>query len=351
MNTDMLLSYLENYNEHELFYRQYQEKKQDPHAFQSFLNSLDLQYVRDNYLVLPERQLPVASDDVQTMAEQLYFRMDSEKSVYLSKHNRYTPPFLHTHTFFEVIYVLKGTCQHCVASEEHLLLEGDLCLISPSVTHSIYADGNSIVLNILIRRSNIEDIFFHVLRDHNLISDFLANSIYIQNYATYLTFHTHGDEDLKKQILEMYLEQFDEDSYSDRIISSMLIIFFARLVRKYKRTAKLSDPHATSEPAARLLHLILEQYATITLKEMASLLNYSIPYCSRYIKEVTGCSFQQLLKKIRFQKAESYLRNTSYSVYKISELLGYENPENFMRAFKREYGISPSQYRQSRSTL
>lgn len=344
MNTDMILSYLETWNEHELFYRNYYEKKKDERTFTAYLSSLDPQYVKDNYLVVPELEASTLQTDVP-MQEDWYFQINEHKSVYLTKHNRFTPPFVHTHAFFEVIYVLRGTCQHNVFGNSYRMEEGDLCLLSPSVTHSIFADGDSLVINILIRRSNIEDIFFNVLRDQNLISDFLVNSIYLKDYATYLTFHTYGDQEVKESILEMYLEQFEDDSFSDRIISSMLIIFFTRLVRKYKRTAQSPDSLQTGSQAARLLHYIVNDYDTITLADLAARLNYSVPYCSKYIKEMTGQSFLQLLKKVRFQKAENYLKTTSFSIHKISEILGYENPENFIRAFKKEYGISPSQYR------
>lgn len=347
MNTDMILDYLENWNEHELFYRNYYEKKKDKQAFAAYLKTLDPGYIKDNYLVVPELEESTVQTDVP-MQEDWYFQMNENKSVYLAKHNRCTPPFVHTHTFFEVIYVLRGTCRHNIFGSDFLLEEGDLCLLSPSVTHSIFAGEDSLVINILIRRSNIEDIFFNVLRDQNTISDFLVNSIYLKDYATYLTFHTSGDDDVKKAILEMYLEQFEDDSFSDRIISSMLIIFFTRLVRKYKKTAQSPDSFQTSSQAARLLHYIIDDYNTITLADLASRLNYSVPYCSKYIKDVTGQSFLQLLKKVRFQKAENYLQTTSFSIYRISEMLGYENPENFMRAFKKEYGVSPSQYRQGK---
>lgn len=344
MNTDIILEYLENWNEHELFYREYYEKKKDERTFTAYLSSLDPQYVKENYLVVPELTASTVQTDVP-MQEDWYFQMNPEKSVYVAKHNRCTPPFVHTHAFFEVIYVLSGTCQHNIYDTTYLMKKGDLCLISPSVTHSIFVDENSLVINILIRRSNIEDIFFNVLRDQNLISDFLVNSIYLKDYATYLIFHTLDDDEIKRQILEMYMEQFEEDSFSDRIISSMLIIFFTKLVRKYKRTAETPSSLQTSSAAARLLHCIVNEYNTITLADLAEKLNYSVPYCSKYIKEMTGQSFLQLHKKVLFQKAENYLKTTSFSIHKISEMLGYENPENFIRAFKKEYGISPTQYR------
>lgn len=350
INTNFILEYLETYNEHELFYQKYTEASKDPEVFSKFLSSLDPDYVKSNYLVVPELQNATLRTDIP-MKENWYFRdvvseiPASHKNVYLSKHNRFTPPFLHTHNFFECIYVLKGSCEHHIFGKNTRLEEGDLCLISPSVQHSIYADGNCLVINILIRMSNLEDIFFNVLRDHNIISDFLINSLYLNTFANCLTFHTADDEDIRQGILEMYMEQINGNEFCDRIISSMLVIFFTRLARKYKRTAVVSSQPQTNASSAQLLHYITDEYATITLAELASRLNYSIPYCSKYIKEATGYTFTQLLKYVRFQKAENYLLSTSYSIQRISELLGYENPENFVRAFKKEYHCSPSQFR------
>lgn len=344
MNTDMLLNYLEEYNEEELFYREYYEKKKDEKAFKTYIHSLDPRYIQSNRLIIPELSASAAHTDVP-MQEELYFDRDTDKCVYLVKHNRYTPPFTHTHNFFEMIYVLQGTCRHTIYGNTCMMQEGDLYMISPSVEHSIFAGGDGIVINILIRRSNIEDIFFNALRDQNIISDFLVNSIYLKNYAAYLVFHTSNDKETKEQILEMYLEQIEGDTFSDRIISNMLMIFFIRLVRKYKDTAQTHSTLPTSAASAQILHYIADDFNTITLNDLASKLNYSVPYCSKYIKEVTGQSFLHLLKKVRFRKAENYLATTNFSIQKISDLLGYENPENFIRAFKKEYGISPSKYR------
>lgn len=344
MNLDTILDYFEEYNEHELFYRKYYEMKQDEKAFPNYLRSLDLQYIKQHHLIVPEL---IASNAraCLPMQEDWYFDLHTDKCVYLTKHNRYTPPFTHTHTFFEIIYVLKGNCLHNIYGNSQTMQEGDLCMISPAVEHSIFADDSSIVINILIRRSNIEDIFFNALRDKNIISDFLVNSIYLKDYAAYIIFHTQNDEDVKEQILEMYLEQFQNEILSDRIISSMLMIFFIKLVRRYKRTAETPSAIPTNAVSAQLLHYIVDGFGTITLNELADKLNYSVPYCSKYIKEMTGQSFTQLQKKVRFQKAENYLTTTNFSVQKISSLLGYENPENFIRAFKKEYGISPSKFR------
>lgn len=343
MNTALIIEDLSTYNEHELFYREYCRARKNPQTLREYLKTLDPEYIRDNYLVVPELTL-ADMDSAEPMPDFWYFNAASGKSVLLQKHNRYTPAFTHTHAFFEMLYVLKGTCTHHIFDRSYEMVEGDLCLLSPSVVHSIYTE-EGIVLNILIRRSNMEDIFFNILRDKNIISDFLVNSIYLEHYATFLTFHTLGDEETLNQILEMYLEQTLDDAFSDRIVSSMLIIFFTKLARKYKRAAESPFPPEETAAAAQLLHCITNEYRTITLNGLSDRLGYSVPYCSKYIRKLTGYSFLQLLKHVRFQKAENLLQTTSFSIQKISDLIGYENPENFMRAFKKEYGMSPSAFR------
>lgn len=61
-----------------------------------------------------------------------------------------------------------------------------------------------------------------------------------------------------------------------------------------------------------------------------------------------GTSYQQLLEQWRVEMAEQYLRTSKLSVQQISDLLGYNDPANFSRAFRRQHaGLSPLRFRQS----
>ena len=92
--------------------------------------------------------------------------------------------------------------------------------------------------------------------------------------------------------------------------------------------------------------MIRQNFSTITLSDLARHLHYTVPYCSKYLKEHLGCTFSELVRRMRFQAAEDYLINSDMSVNQISETLGYENPENFIRAFKKNFGMTPARYRQ-----
>jgi AraC-like DNA-binding protein len=58
-----------------------------------------------------------------------------------------------------------------------------------------------------------------------------------------------------------------------------------------------------------------------------------------------GTSYSKLLNQVRHEMAHHYLRTDDYQVIEIAYLLGYADPSNFSRAFKRWTGLSPNQYR------
>lgn len=62
-------------------------------------------------------------------------------------------------------------------------------------------------------------------------------------------------------------------------------------------------------------------------------------------------SFKQLLDKVRRELAKQYLSLGEHSLSEISYLLGYGDQPSFSRAFKRWFGMSPSQYRTTHSSV
>ncbi|HMY82724.1 MAG TPA: helix-turn-helix transcriptional regulator, partial [Agitococcus sp.] len=58
-----------------------------------------------------------------------------------------------------------------------------------------------------------------------------------------------------------------------------------------------------------------------------------------------GLGFQQLLDEARKRDAIKLLQNTSLTIEQIALRLGYTDPANFTRAFKKWTGDTPSKYR------
>lgn len=58
-----------------------------------------------------------------------------------------------------------------------------------------------------------------------------------------------------------------------------------------------------------------------------------------------GISFSELLESTRRELGRDYARDSQHSFNEISYLLGFAEPGNFSRAFRRWYGKTPSEYR------
>ncbi len=83
----------------------------------------------------------------------------------------------------------------------------------------------------------------------------------------------------------------------------------------------------------------------VTLNDAAGAVFLSPKYLSRIFKEHTGEGFNEYKLTLKIEEAKNLLAETGYTVGQISDRLGYENPESFIRQFKKIIGSTPTEYR------
>ncbi len=113
-----------------------------------------------------------------------------------------------------------------------------------------------------------------------------------------------------------------------------------RIVMSY--LARMNDGNVSMQVKTQ----IVDQLPSGGLNErtIAGALNLSLRTLQRKLNEL-GTSYKALLDEARRDLASGYIQDPSYSISEITYLLGFSEPSNFSRAFKRWYGESPSQYR------
>ena len=63
------------------------------------------------------------------------------------------------------------------------------------------------------------------------------------------------------------------------------------------------------------------------------------------LKGVFGCSIYAYIKSYRMQAATVLLQNSDCSITEIAMKMGYDNPSKFSEVFKKEYEMTPSEFR------
>jgi AraC-like DNA-binding protein len=148
----------------------------------------------------------------------------------------------------------------------------------------------------------------------------------------------------------MLIEQTRNDVHSDRIMDNLISIFFSLLVRKYgNRPIAGGQTDVLRERYGDMITYVYNNFRTVTMAKTAKRFNVSAAHCSRLIKGITGKNFTTLIRNIRMHHAQAMLSSSNTRIYDISYFLGYENQETFIRAFKKEFDISPAQYRRAHS--
>lgn len=330
------------YNDDEIFYREYYQCRNNPKLLKELILNVGKDEINRRGLLVAEVNdtfsIPFEMNDT------IFYEKETQ-NICLSKHNRYTPEFLHSHTFFEMIYVLSGSCKHTVAGKSIIMSSGTFCIVAPHVYHTIGVFDDSIVLNILIKASTLGESYGTLLKSNNTISSFLINAIFAPKYVPFLQFYSEPDSNFQGLILSMYQEQCNADKYSEEIINHLMSIFLYQLLRSSCIKTEFSEMYTPNNNVTEIYRYFLKHYQNTSLEELAELLGYTPTYCSVYIKKVTGFTFSKLRKIALFNKAKEFLIHTSLSISNISESLGYHDSESFIRAFQKEFGISPAKFR------
>ncbi len=258
---------------------------------------------------------------------------------------------LHGHDFFELNYVLKGSCYQTMDNGDSLhLKEGSLCILNPNARHSLNIDDDeNIVLNILMKKSLFNSTFWSLIEQHEHIGPFFLSYFLSQDSSSdYLIFDSKMNENVHELIDRICLEYLDKNLYYRVTMRCLLVVFFTEIIRY--SNIQINNHKFTSKVSVQitaLFNYLSVNYATATLASTAEYFHYHPNYLSAFVKKHTGKNFRTILNDIKLSQANYYLLNTNMSIKDISDLLGFPQLCNFYDFIKKAYGTTPVKYRQS----
>lgn len=85
-----------------------------------------------------------------------------------------------------------------------------------------------------------------------------------------------------------------------------------------------------------------------SLQEAARAVSLNPSYFSTLLKKFTGKSYTELLMEYRIERAKELLLLTDAKVYRVGQMVGYEDKFYFSRIFKRVTGMTPVEFKNQR---
>lgn len=241
-------------------------------------------------------------------------------------------PSLKEHYLFHYIVSGRGTFYNTEEETAHKLEAGQGFLIPPHLVCSYEADKADPWTYIWIEFDGLKSDYFlkQAGLDHkHLIFSQKKNSFDSPVYTEAINILASHNQRSAKVIAHLYL-------FIDALISQSI-------------NHKVIPHNETKDFYIREAINFIERnfQFPITVEEIAKSCNLNRHYFCRLFREQTNSSPQQFLIQYRLSKACALLKNRNLNLSDIAEQIGYSNQFNFSAAFKRQYGISPRQWRKT----
>ena len=219
-------------------------------------------------------------------------------------------PF-HTHDYHELVFYESGSGTGQTGGQNYRFSSGNFLLIPPCTPHdeTHQSDGFLICIGFRAETTVPSGLFY-------------------------------DSEGKIKRIVREILSEVTEQNYDYK---KMLVIKLNELILTAERIE--STAAAVKDFAFAAAYLKSNCHEKISLPTVAAQMNLSYDYFRHCFREQIGISPQQYLIRARLSSAERLLSDSRLSCTEIAYRCGFSNSPQFSQLFRREYGISPREFR------
>jgi len=249
----------------------------------------------------------------------------------------------HSHSYYEVYFFLNGDVTYDVEGKQYPLQYGDYLLIPPEVKHHpiFHSTGNTYQRIVLwISRSYYETMCTWS-EDFSYSFRYVSENNHYHFRRDFVTF-----QNIQGRLLDL-LEEIHGNKAFHKLNSELQIHSFMLLLNRITYDML----HQVPAVYENVLYLNLCDYINNHLEENLSLDHLaSFFYASKYhishvFKDNMGISLHQYILKKRLQAS----KNGILSGIPFGDLYhqyGFSDYTSFYRAFKKEFGLSPKEFRE-----
>lgn len=231
----------------------------------------------------------------------------------------------HVHENLELVYTVRGSGNAYCDGKKYSLSENSFFLAFPNQIHR-YTDCDGEFFVLIIRPSillNYGNIFLEG-RPESAVCNF-----------------EKGTDDNMSFLLKTAYKEFRRDGYNS-VIDAYLTVFFGKLLQYYK----INKSHTSQDTVLRILQYCSQHFTeAISINDISTELNISQSCISHTFSSRITLSFNDYINSLRLSHSIQYLKNKNYSITEIAELSGFSTLRTFNRAFRKQYNMTPSDYR------
>lgn len=248
----------------------------------------------------------------------------------------------HSHNYFEFYFFIEGDVSMQIGKQTYRVRSGDVMLIPPHVPHRLIIHSPKTPYRRFVFWISKE--FYEHLSQ--LSSAYMYLIEYVDAHKDYLfqmdpvSFNTLQSK-MIRLLEEMHAERFGKDEQIALYISDF-ILHINRLV--YEKNEPKNQPLNTSLYSNLVEYIEQHLDEDLTLERLADEFYVSKYHIAHVFKENVGLSIHQYITKKRLSLCQEAIR-AKMNISEVYHAYGFGDYSSFYRAFKKEFGISPKEFR------
>ena len=291
----------------------------------------------------PTQNYILKSDD---SLDQLYQSLQME-SNYVEMHKAITTEnsalTLHSHNFYELIFCASSSgIQYLIGTERYRLQRGDIVMVPPGVSH----------------RPLLEETLFEPYQRYVLwmTKDFVRFFSSLEGdsmpkwYNTRCLIHTAGTSwDFLENLFVQGVRESEQNSFGSKsVVFSLALQILLNLARAMNHGENTAFEIEKPELLDNIVNYIENNLANkVTLAETAKRFWVSESTISKIFRQKLNLSFYQFVTQRRLVAAKALILD-DVIMDEISNRVGFSDYSTFYRAFKKEFGISPREFKKNK---
>lgn len=280
---------------------------------------------------------------LQTPFDPRQHMLSGDFEIYYYNDNHFDGVKTHSHNYYEFYFFLEGDITMYIDGKAHALRTGDMILIPPDIPHYTTAGNQDKPYRRFVFwiTQNYYEQLLALSDDYGYLFDYTSRTKQYQYHYDTVAFNT-----LQAKIFQI-IEEIHEDRFGKNAKIALcvndLILYLNRSVYE------MLNPHSQREEHSLYRGLIyfIEQHLDeeLSLDRLAREFYVSKYHIAHVFKEYFGLSVHQYIMKKRLLKCrDAILSHTSISEAYL--MYGFKDYSSFFRAFKKEYGMSPKEYKE-----
>lgn len=224
--------------------------------------------------------------------------------------------YTHWHDFYEFEFFLEGGGDYTIDGIRHEIEPGMLFFMAPVNFHSVKARNGRL---------------FNVMFSERLCSLDLLFRLLDAGFPCALR-TKESDRPFFTALFNELVDNTQNEEYAACLLNAIL----GKLIQCQAPNTKKLSP--ISHAAIYILNHFREN---LSLGEMARLAGFTPTYFSEMFRKETGFTFKEYTDRLRFDYAKKLVDHSDLSVQQICSESGFDDYANFIRRFKKRFGISP----------